>query len=397
MTTPIEIDVAALAPGAQKIIDPSGPPPLRQMAAKGIAPGLKPGDALAVVILLARSADANVSAAATATLEKLPVPLLNGALGARLQAGVLDAIAPFYAKDPAVAEKILMHPDVHPSTVATMASRASEAVAELIATNEQRLLENPVIIEKLYLNKSTRMSTADRILELAVRNKLELNGLPAFKEAAAAIADELIAEPTPEKTFDDIIVDQALEQLAMKAEADAAEDTMEIDEATGQEVVKQKYRPLHAIWGQLNRSKKIRLLQIGSVESDHEDPAERERLKAIGASARMMGVRDADAMVAAAAIRSPNIQEDEVIRYSAIRNISDEVLRIIATNREWTKSYQVKYNLVANPKTPFAFAAKFVMHLRDNDIKVLAKSKDVSGAVANACKQHLSRKQPPGK
>jgi hypothetical protein len=391
MHTPIEIDVAALPPPAQKILDEAGPPPLRQMAAKGIAPGLKPGESLAVLIGLSRSADANLAATAAATLEKIPAPLLNGALGGPLQAGVLDALAPMFAKNEEVAQKILAHPNLHPSTVAVMASKASEMVAELIATNEERLLQNPAIIEQLYLNKSTRMSTADRIIELAVRNKIELNGLPAFKEAAAAIADELISEPTPEKTFDDIIVDEAMEQMA----AFEAGDDMETDEATGEERVKEKYRPLHAVWGQLNRSKKIRLLQIGSVtEASADDPKEAERLRAIGASARMLGVRDADPIVASTAIKSPNIQEDEVIRYCAMRNVASEVLTAIALNREWTKSYQVKLNLVKNPKAPLAFAVKFLLHLRDNDIKTIERSKEVSGAVRNAAKQHLSRKAP---
>ena len=59
------------------------------------------------------------------------------------------------------------------------------------------------------------MSTADRMIELAVRNGLELKGIPAFKEAAAAIADELIAEPTEEQTPDDILF-QELDEEAEK-------------------------------------------------------------------------------------------------------------------------------------------------------------------------------------
>jgi hypothetical protein len=393
MHTPIDIDVSALPPAAQKILDEAGPPPLRQMAAKGIAPGLKPGESLAVLVGLSRSADAGVAAAAGATLDKLPAPLLNGALAASLQQGVLDVLGLLYAKNAEVAEKVLGHPNIALTTVAAMASKASEPVAELISVNEERMLQHPEIIEKLYLNKSTRMSTADRIIELAVRNKLELNGLPAYKEAAAAIAGELITEATDEPTYDDVVVNKTLEQLAL---TEAGEDT-EIDEATGQEVIKQSYRPLHSAWGQLNRSQKIRLLQIGNVDTDETDPRERERLRAIGASARMLGVRDPDPMIASTAIRSPNIQEDEVIRYCGMRNIAEEVLRVIAMNRDWTKSYLVKLSLVTNPKTPFAFAAKFVVHLRDNDVKQLARSKDVSGAVQNAAKQHLSRKAPPNK
>ena len=70
------------------------------------------------------------------------------------------------------------------------------------------------------MNKATRMSTADRVLELAVRNKIKLEGIPAFKEAAAAIANELIPEPSPEPTFSDVLVKETIEigaQLATEA------------------------------------------------------------------------------------------------------------------------------------------------------------------------------------
>ena len=44
LTTPI--NVAALPGPAQKILDPNGPAPLKAMAAKGLVPGLKPGEVL---------------------------------------------------------------------------------------------------------------------------------------------------------------------------------------------------------------------------------------------------------------------------------------------------------------------------------------------------------------
>lgn len=391
MATPLEIDVSALPAGAQRILDESGPPPLRAMAAKGVAPGLKPGEALAVVVLLTASRTETIAASASATLERLPAPLLNGALAGPLQPGVLHALAPLYSRDAAVAEKILAHAAIAPNTVATMATAASEPVAELIATNEQRLLEHPIIIEKLYLNKSTRMSTADRILELAVRNKIELTGLPAFKEAAAAIAEELIAEPTSEASFDDIVVSQALEQLAVAAGTDG-EETHEVDEL-GQERVRSKFRSLNAVWVDLRRSQKVRLLQLGNAHEDPENPDSPE-LTAIGATARQLGIRDPDPLVAKTAIQSPKIQEDEIVKYTRLRNVSEEVLREIANNGNWTKSYQVKLNLVENPRCPLASAAKFIVHLRETDLRRLSRSKDVAGAIQNQIKQHLGRKTP---
>ena len=53
------------------------------------------------------------------------------------------------------------------SDLALLAEHGSEELCERIAENQQRMLNHPEIIEKLYLNDNTRMSTADRVLELS--------------------------------------------------------------------------------------------------------------------------------------------------------------------------------------------------------------------------------------
>jgi hypothetical protein len=368
------IDVAKLSPVARKILDPAGPPPLRQMAAKGVAPGLKPAEALAVVALLGESADEAVSGVARATFAALPAPLLQGALAGDLAPGVLALLVPRYSHDRTVMEKVLAHPAITPQAVTEAAALANEAVTELIATNEERLLAHPEIIEKLYMNRSTRMSTADRILELAVRNKLELKGIPAFKEAAAAIADELIAEPTPEPTPDDLHFRET-ERLAEGLPLDASqEDTHRLDEETGSEVVESKFVPLYQELALMTVTQKIRRAMLGT------------------ANERLILIRDPNRLVAQAAIKSPSIQENEVVRISASRNVSEEVLRVISLSREWTRSHQIKVNLVSNPRTPFAFAAKLLPHLREHELKALARSKNVTGAVSTAARQQLARR-----
>jgi hypothetical protein len=344
------------------------------MAAKGIAPGLKPADALTVVALLSEWTDEALATTARATLDKIPSPLLNGALAGELPPGVLALLAPRYALDVAVMEKMLAHANIPVHAVAEAATVASEAVAEIIATNEQRLLAHPEIIEKLYMNKATRMSTADRVLELAVRNKIELKGIPAYKEAALAIGQELIAEPSPEPTPDDLLfrdVDAAAEETPVDA---TIEDTHRLDEETGDEVVDTRFLPLYARLAQMTISQRIRRAMLGT------------------AAERLLLIRDPNRLVAQAAIKSPSLQENEVVRISMSRNVSEDVLRIIAMDRTWTRSHQIKLNLVHNPRTPFAFTAKLIAHLREHELKALSKSKNVGGAVVQAAKNQLSRR-----
>lgn len=389
MTAPA-IDPSTLPAAAQKILDPAGPAPLKAMAAKGLMPGLRPAEMLAVVVALSLGGDVHADAA-RATLAKLPPPLINGALSApELHPAVLDALGPLYATDSTLAERILHHPNVTNATVIVIAGLASEAVCELIATNEERLIANAAIIEKLYLNKSCRMSTADRLLELAVRNSIELT-IPAFAQAKQAIHGELIIEPSEEPSFDDTQFEDVAEK-AKDLRLDENEDTHELNPETGEEEVIPKARPVHAVWAELRPSAKIRFLNLATLKqydkNGREIGEQRYDVKAI----RMLGVRDANPLVATAALGTPGIGDAEIVRIASMRNVAEEVLRDIAINREWTRHYRVKFNLVANPRTPFGQAAKFILHLRETDLKTLTKSKDVSGGIQTAARQQLARK-----
>jgi hypothetical protein len=387
------VDVATLSPAAQRILAPDGPAPLRQMAARGIAPGLKPGDAITVVAILSEAADEALATLAKTTLGKLPTPVLNGALSGDLPAGVIDIVAPFYATNVSIMERMLALPSIAPDTVAKVAKLGSEMVCELVATNDQRLLDHPQIIEALYMNKETRMSTADRIIELAVRNKLELKGIPAFREAALAIQNELIAEPTAEATHDDKLFKEC-QETAELVELDDEEDTHLLNPETGEEEPQEKVRQLVGVWAQLTGSQKVRLVNVGSVgvrSNDEDNPNATEKFRAKGSTLFLIAVRDPNPIVAGAAIKMPGLNENDIERVSRMP-VSQDVLRIISRTGEWTKSHTVKVNLVRNPRTPFVFATQWLMHLRDNELKDVAKNKNVPQGVQLAAKQQLLRR-----
>ncbi len=107
----------------------------------------------------------------------------------------------------------------------------------------------------------------------------------------------------------------------------------------------------------------------------------------------MLLVRDHNKLVASAAVRSPMLQESEAVLISRNRNMSDDVLRVIATTPEWTKSYQIKRNLCENPKTPASISTRLVLQLRESDLRAIAKSKNVTGPVQEAARRHLDRRK----
>lgn len=369
----LPVDVSALPPAAQKALAPESPAPLKLLAAKGVIPGVGPGDALTVVVCLSQSADEKVAAAATATLDALPPPLLEGALRADLPPLTIDALAGRLGEREDVLLRLLSMKRIETETLEALALRATEKMGELIATNEALLLGHPSVIEKLYLNKAVRMSTADRLIHLAVRNGLEL-GFAAFKEAALAIQNELIVEPTEEPTFDDQLFEET-GRISEALKVDLSKEDVCEPNDEGEEVVKEKFLPIFARIAQMTVTQKIRTAILGN------------------GTERMLLIRDTNRLVSEAAAKSPRMTESEAVLVASSRAVSEDVLRIIAMNRDFTKNYQVKFNLVSNPRTPFTFASRLMPHMRDGDLRTLARSKNVPGAISTAARQQLMRKQ----
>lgn len=376
MTSPVPlahstIDTSALPAPAQKMLAAHAPAPLRAMAAKGIAPGFKPDVIVTLVCVFLDGPDAALAETARATLEKLPPPILESALGGDLQPRVLEVFADLYSADAAIVARLLAARQITSQALELIAERASESIGELVAASDEVLLSFPRVIEKLYMNRRVRMSTTDRLIDLAVRNHLELN-IPAFKQAALALQTQLIPEPTEERTFDDELFQKVDE--ASQETLDADEDTHDINEE-GEEELKGKFVPLYAQIATMTVTQKIRRATLGT-----------------GAE-RMLLVRDTNRLVATAAATSPLLNENEAARISASRNVSEDVLRILCQNRDFTRNYQIKLNLVSNPKTPLTFSSRLVAHLRDNDLRSLAKSRNVPAAIQTAVRQQLSRKK----
>jgi len=365
------VDTSTLSGPAQKIL--GAPEKMQVMAARGIVPGIRPDELVLLLVLFLSSPAAAVKEAAFTTLRKLPEPILNGAIGTELHPAAIDELARSYVDRVDVLERLFAMSQLDLETVEYVAAHCGEKAAEFVATNEQRLLGHPKIIELLYMNKNTRMSTADRLVELAVRNGIEVTGIGAWREAAAAIQNELIMEATDEPSPDDILFQetQALaEQLAQDAEADTHTETDE-----GEEVLDDKFLPLHTRIAQMTITQKIRTGMLGSKEE------------------RMLLVRDSNRMVAVAAVRSPLMAEPEALLISRNKNMSEDVLRVIGGVPEFTKSYQIKKNLCENPKTPIMISMRLLTHLRENDLRHLAKSKNVTGPIKDAARRHMDKRK----
>src|SRR5437773_11593292 len=100
--------------------------------------------------------------------------------------------------------------------------------------------------------------------------------------------------------------------------------------------------------------------------------AERIKLALRGnREARMLLSRDPNRLIRRFVLQNPRIADDEIIAIAKNRSADDELLRIVADSRDWTKNYQVRHALVTNPKTPLVLALRFVSSLHERDIRLL--------------------------
>jgi len=108
---------------------------------------------------------------------------------------------------------------------------------------------------------------------------------------------------------------------------------------------------------------------------------------------RTLLLRDTNPLVRKFVLQNPRISDSEIIAVAKNRSADEELLRAIGSNREWLKNYQVRLSLVTNPKTPLQIALRHLGSLADRDLRLLAKSKNVSSAVSSQARRLLFQRQ----
>jgi hypothetical protein len=367
MTEHTPLDVTRLSPAAQRAL---GAGPGRMMASRGLVP-LPPADQLAVLYQIAIDTDQNLATAARTTAMGLPDKLIAGALAdPATDPRVLDLFAQLVGDNPAAFESLVGNPNISDHTIAFLAANGGARDVDRIATNEQRLLRHPQIIAAMYQNKAARMSTVDRVVELAVRNDVRVPGLAAWDEIARALQ----AHPAPPETYAEA------DTLLTSALAVGEEHTLVVGDAEKvlpelTDEPAEEDKPFN----KLSVPGKIRAATLGN------------------GVIRGQAIRDPIRMVAVAAIKAPGVTEFEAARYASNPGLSEDVIKYIASKREWTKLYGIKYSLCRNPKTPVTETMRFLPFLREKDLAGISKSRGVPSAVVAQARKLMSQRNGPAK
>ena len=122
-------------------------------------------------------------------------------------------------------------------------------------------------------------------------------------------------------------------------------------------------------------------------------PAEKALLAINGnRDVRMLLARDPNQMISRAVLRSPRLNEIDVAMIAQMRDVDEEVLRLISMSRRWTRQYQIMKNLALNPRTPVAIALSLMERLNNQDVRLASRDHNLSDPVRNAAKRLARRR-----
>ena len=96
---------------------------------------------------------------------------------------------------------------------------------------------------------------------------------------------------------------------------------------------------------------------------------------------RAILIRDPNKLICATVLSSPKVSVPEVEGFARMQNVSEDVLRIIGSNRAWLKSYGVVLALTKNPKTPLTMSMSLMTRLTAKDLAKLSVDRNVPEAL----------------
>jgi len=378
-------------PVVKAVIEGSAPRPARLAAARGILP-LPQLDMLEVLVAFAVSDDKELSGHARQTIRTHDTETLNTLVQSEsIPVQILNYLATVGELPRKIHESIIGNAKTPVTTITKFASETTSAdLLDAISLNQQLLIEAPAVIDAILKNPN-RSSEAERRASETKKEFFEKErGQQQIVNELRAQGKEAAAEFMERAEFDGLgITDEDALFLAEHivipdSETDDSWLRLEFIEEIYEETPEEREQIINKILGELHSeemdmpSERLsivhRIMKMGMKD--------RTRLATKGdRESRNILIRDPNRIVAQAVVQNPRITEQEIEKISAMRTITEDILRQIASSRQWSKSYAVVHNLAKNPRTPIANVLNILSRLQLKDLKALSKNRNVSDAV----------------
>ncbi|HYS52306.1 MAG TPA: hypothetical protein VER58_00915 [Thermoanaerobaculia bacterium] len=313
--------------------------------ARGFLP-LPQEDLITVLAYLATSDDAELTQLAHEALKEVPLRSLIGFASNESASSDHLSLLVRATEDASVLETLIRNRAVPDAAIIDLAGRADPTVQEIIVINQLRILRAPQILDALLANPLLSAEARRRALE----NREEFFDKKARLEK---LAEEEVAEFLPDDEIADLLV-------KAEAEPTPAAPPPELSQTEYQDPAKQSMftQLLNMSVGQ-----KVQMAFKG------------------GKTWRTILVRDRNKLICSAVMRNPRMSEAEAEQIAGMRNVDDEVLRLISTRRDWMAKYNILIALARNPKVPIGVVVPLINRLTLRDLKGLKDDRGVSEVV----------------
>lgn len=328
--------------------------------ARGFLP-LAQDDLIGVLLFLVATGDEEVAGYASAALADIPSRAI-------FEFASNEQVAPEHllrliglTTDNSVIEALIRNRAVSDSAITDLARRADAGVQEVIVINQARIIRAPEILEALLENPHLSPDARRRALETREE----------FFEKKARL-EQFEAADEPE------LIDVPLEPIAdlLEKAAELAEAPPSLVQLTEGE---QNDPKKAALWTRLlfmTVAEKVMVAYRGDR------------------TARMLLIRDRNKLICSAVMRNPRMSEQEAENIASMRNVDDEVLRLLGNRREWTSKYNIMLTLCRNPKSPVGVVLPFVNRLILRDLKGLKDDRGIQQVVREMARRtYLIRTQ----
>ncbi|MBP5590940.1 hypothetical protein J6Y50_03680 [bacterium] len=285
--------------------------------------------------------------------------------------------------------KKMISPEIPENSVRTLTKLAGERrdssiIISLLLTGK---LQRNWILEFLATNDRTfwtTLVTHKDFVEFTLPQKED------FKQLLSAISDVLLSLYEEQLSyFADRIAETESEKQPEKteeAEGGEEEEVVELEDTifdfpdfltsetafeglSADDMLDQRKTIAEAL-RDMNVGQKIKVAMLGNLE------------------VRKILIKDPRKQIVMAVLGNARITDKEVASIAADPSSSLDAISYIASNKSLSKSYAVKLALVNNPKTPLKTALMLLETIRMNDLKNIAKSRNVS----NVIKQRAAKK-----
>ena len=372
------IALSALPANFQKHVDPKAPVPLRMMGAKALVP-MGPREMATALFMLTFDPDGAVRETAAKTAASLPDRILSVALrDETMDAPVLDHYASLLKQKDEYVEMLVLNPITPDATVQRLTATATDRILEIVAQNQLRMLRHPDIVRALSANPAARPATVDNVCDFCVRSGLILEDVAQFRAARKRIHggdDEEAKKAAAEQQKAEIAAEAALVQLGA-TKADSPDDAPA--QGAGRDDEKADEEKKLSIAQQIMKLGVAKKVEWANTKGNKE--------------VRTILLRDPNKLVQLAVMQSARITEGEIAKVALSRTAPAEVLQYIYNNRQLMKNYQIKLNLINNPKTPVGVSMRYLSTLRSSEVKAVAKNKNVPQGLATAARNLLEKK-----